>query len=57
MMRSFARWLFMRTHHQELKHCAAYARGTRGRLEQDAPPSPSHSIGMLDALEILELLA
>lgn len=57
MIRAFARWLFMRTHRQELKHCAQYARGKQARLESQVLPSWPQRIGMLDALEILDLLA
>lgn len=54
MIRAFARWLFMRTHQAELKHCAAYARGHLP-IHHDPLIKSSMSVGMLDALEILDL--
>ena len=57
MIRAFSRWLFMRTHRHELKHCAAYARGTHGLPGQIVLPAPGQSIGMIDALDILGPLA
>lgn len=54
MIRAFSRWLFMRTHRQELLACAKFARGPGGQT--DTQFSIGSRDGMLLALETLGLL-
>lgn len=51
MIRAAARWLFMRTHRQQLIECANFARG-----ESKSPFGNGQRDGVLIALEALELL-
>lgn len=50
-MKEFARWLFMRTHEEELKSLASQVRDKSKQAE-----SPSWVVGVLDAMEALDLL-
>ena len=54
MIRAFSRWLFMRTHRQELIQCARFARSAP---TPDSAFSAGQRDGILIGLETLELLA
>lgn len=48
-MKTFARWLFMITHYEEL--CAV------GKVAKDKTQEPVYRLGILSTLEKLDLLA